>query len=65
MCRVKLLSVCAQPVQSMQELNEIYCKTETRSIMFARHISETFFPFLDIYLSFDIFITDTVETTVD
>lgn len=59
MCRVKLLLVCAQPIQSLQELNEIYCKTEKRRIMFAGHIS--FFPFLHIYLSFDIFITDTVD----
>lgn len=29
--------------------------------MFAKHISETFFPFLHIYLSFGIFITDTVD----
>lgn len=62
MCRVKLLSVCAQPSQRLQELIEIYCKTETRRIIFARDISETFFSFIHIYFSFGILITDTVES---
>lgn len=53
MCRVNFLSVCAQPIQNLLELIEIYCKTETRKIMFARDVSESSSSFLRIYFFYD------------
>lgn len=51
-CRVKFLSVCAQPIQNL-ELIEIYCKIKTRKIMSASDISESSSSFLHIYFSYD------------
>lgn len=60
--RVNFFSIYAQTIQNMLELIKIYCKTETRKIMFSRDISKsssysTFFICPMIFL-----ITDTGKT---